>query len=254
MTASLEGKVIIVTGAAGGIGSATARVLGNAGAKVVLSDITEDASEIASEMCALNQEASFIQADIGEEEQVAELVARTVSQYGRLDGAFNNAGLEQCVLPLAELSTAQWERAIQIDLTAVFFCLKYQINAMLEYGTGAIVNTASALGQVALKNASEYVAAKHGVIGLTKSAAADYGSRGIRVNAVLPGIIETPMVARVSKDPQFSVHFDQLRARHPVGRFGEPIEVATAVRWLLSKEASFVNGASISVDGGYLAV
>src|SRR6202012_5456722 len=128
------------------------------------------------------------------------LVEQTVARYGRLDGAFNNAGLEQCAVPLHELTTEQWERAIRVDLTSVFWCIKYQVLAMLESGGGAIVNTASSLGQVAIQNAGEYIAAKHGVIGLTRAAAADYGARGIRVNAVLPGIIKTPMISRLTED------------------------------------------------------
>ena len=179
---------------------------------------------------------------------------RTVALYGRLDGAFNNAGLEQCGRPLHELTTEQWERAIRVDLTSVFWCLKYQVIAMLATGGGAIVNTASSLGQVAIPNAAEYIASKHGVIGLTRAAAADYGARGIRVNAVLPGIIKTPMITRLTQDARFKSMFDKAKERHPIGRFGEPAEIGEAVKWLLSGDASFMNGAAMAVDGGYLAV
>ena len=170
-----------------------------------------------------------------------------------MDGAFNNAGLEQCALPLHELTTEQWERALRVDLTSVFWCIKYQVLAMMKTGGGSIVNTASSLGQVAIQNASEYITAKHGVIGLTRAAAADYGSKGIRVNAVLPGIIRTPMISRLTEDERFSAFFEKLKDRHPIGRFGEPAEIGEAVKWLLSDAASFMNGAAMAVDGGYLA-
>jgi NAD(P)-dependent dehydrogenase (short-subunit alcohol dehydrogenase family) len=140
-----------------------------------------------------------------------------------------------------------------VDLTSVFWCIKYQVIAMLSSGGGAIVNTASSLGQVAIKNAGEYIAAKHGVIGLTRAAAADYGARGIRVNAVLPGITLTPMISRLVGDENFKPIFDRILERHPIGRFGQPSEIAESVKWLLSGDASFMNGAALAVDGGYLA-
>ena len=157
-------------------------------------------------------------------------------------------------MPLHELTLEQWERAIRIDLTSVFLCIKHQVKVMLKSGGGAIVNTASSLGQVAIPNASEYVAAKHGVVGLTRAAAAEYGRHGIRVNAVLPGIVLTPMISRLVADPQFSAFFEKVRERHPIGRFGQPHEIAEAVSWLLSDSASFVNGTAFAVDGGYLAI
>ena len=255
MTGALAGKSIIVTGAGGGIGHAASLVLAAAGANVVVTDIAEEAGRATVDAIrSSNANAIFFRADLAVERDVQALVERATSTYGRLDGAFNNAGLEQCAKPLHELTTEQWERALRVDLTSVFWCLKYQVIAMLRTGGGAIVNTASSLGQVAIPNASEYIASKHGVIGLTRAAAAEYGAQGIRVNAVLPGIIRTPMIARLSEDPQFSGMFDGLRKRHPIGRFGEPAEVAEAVKWLLSDSASFVNGTALTVDGGYLAV
>jgi NAD(P)-dependent dehydrogenase (short-subunit alcohol dehydrogenase family) len=255
MTGVLSGKSIIVTGAGGGIGRAASLVLAAAGANVVVTDIVEEAGRATVDAIrSSNANAIFFRADLAVERDVQALVERATSTYGRLDGAFNNAGLEQCAKPLHELTTEQWERALRVDLTSVFWCLKYQVIAMLRTGSGAIVNTASSLGQVAIPNASEYIASKHGVIGLTRAAAAEYGARGIRVNAVLPGIIRTPMIARLSEDPQFSAIFDGLRQRHPIGRFGEPAEVGEAVKWLLSDSASFVNGTALTVDGGYLAV
>ena len=253
MSKSLENRIILVTGAAGGIGRATALVLADAGAVVIVSDII-DASDTVHAIREQGQKAEFIQADLAVETQVEALVSKSVALFGKIDGAFNNAGVEQCSIRLHELSAAQWERAIRIDLTGVFVCMKYQIKAMLNSGGGSIVNTASALGAVAIPNASEYIAAKHGVIGLTKAAAADYAADRIRVNAVLPGIINTKMVERLANDVQFAAYFDKLRDRHPIGRFGQPNEVGEAVSWLLSDASSFVTGASISVDGGYLAI
>jgi NAD(P)-dependent dehydrogenase (short-subunit alcohol dehydrogenase family) len=255
MTDSLKGKTIIVTGAGGGIGCAASLVLAHAGATVVVSDIAEEGARATVEAVHRNGgKADFVKADLASEDEVRMLVERTVSVHGRLDGAFNNAGLEQCAVPLHELTTAQWDRAIRVDLTSVFWCLKYQVIAMLKNGGGAIVNTASSLGQVAIQNASEYVAAKHGVIGLTRAAAAEYGSRGIRVNAVLPGIIKTPMISRLTEDARFSAFFEKLKDRHPIGRFGEPAEIGEAVKWLLSDSASFMNGAAMACDGGYLSI
>jgi NAD(P)-dependent dehydrogenase (short-subunit alcohol dehydrogenase family) len=251
----LQGKTLIVTGAGGGIGRAASIVLAGAGANVVVSDIIEDAGRATVEAVQTGGGvAVFVKADLASEADVRALVERAVSTYGRLDGAFNNAGLEQCALPLHELTTEQWERALRVDLTSVFWCLKYQVLAMLPTGGGAIVNTASSLGQVAIQNASEYIAAKHAVVGLTRAAAAEYGGRGIRVNAVLPGIIRTPMIARLTEDARFSAFFEKLKDRHPIGRFGEPSEIGEAVKWLLSDAASFMNGAAMAVDGGYLSI
>lgn len=255
MAGALSGKVVIVTGAAGGIGHDASLVLARAGAFLVLTDVAAEGGEAAA--AAVRGEggdAIFVAADLAKESDIAALVDKAVAQYGRLDGAFNNAGVEQRNKPLDELSLDEWNRAIAIDLTAVFLCIKYQVRAMLASGGGSIVNTASSLGQVAIPGASEYIAAKHGVVGLTRAAGADYGARRVRVNAVLPGIIETPMIARLSADPNFSAMFDRLRARHPIGRFGQPSEVGEAVAWLLSDAASFMNGAAVACDGGYLAV
>jgi NAD(P)-dependent dehydrogenase (short-subunit alcohol dehydrogenase family) len=255
MTGLLEGRTYIVTGAAGGIGREASRVLAEAGAHVVLTDIAvEGGQETVAAMQGEGLRASFVQADLASETDIRTLIDQAARINGRLDGAFNNAGLEQCALPLHELTLDQWNRALRIDLTSVFLCLKYQVTAMLKSGGGSIVNTASSLGQVAIANASEYIAAKHGVVGLTRAAAAEYGGKGIRVNAVLPGIVLTPMISRLVADPAFSAFFDKVKERHPIGRFGQPREIGEAVKWLLSDAASFVNGAAFAVDGGYLAV
>jgi NAD(P)-dependent dehydrogenase (short-subunit alcohol dehydrogenase family) len=255
MSKILLGRTIIVTGAGGGIGRDASIVLAEAGANVVLTDVvTERADETVASIKQAGGAATFFKADLSSEQQIKALVEHAVATYGRLHGAFNNAGLEQCGRPLHELTLEQWDHAMRIDLTSVFLCMKYQVTAMLKSGGGAIVNTASSLGQVAIQNASEYIAAKHGVIGVTRAAAADYGAKGIRVNAVLPGIIMTPMISRLVEDPSFAAFFAKVKERHPIGRFGEPKEIGEAVKWLLSDAASFVNGAAFAVDGGYLAI
>lgn len=255
MAEELKDKVIIVTGAASGIGRSSAMRIAKAGARLVASDISNEAGEaLVAQIRAEGGQAKFIKADVGVEDDVKALVAQTVDAFGRLDGAFNNAGIVQCGKPLHELSTEEWDRAIKVDLTGIFWGIKYQVMAMMKNGGGAIVNTASSLGQVAIANASEYVAAKHGVIGLTRAAAADYGALGIRVNAILPGIIETPVIESLSQNEEFKAFLVKLRDRHPIGRFGQPGEIGEAATWLLSPSASFVNGASIAVDGGYLAI
>lgn len=255
MTEELSGKVIIVTGAASGIGRASAQRIAAAGAKLVASDVNLDAGEgLVRSLTEGGADAIFVQADMGVEADVARLVDTSVQRHGRLDGAFNNAGIVQCGKSLCELTTEEWERALRVDLTGVFWCIKYEALAMLKTGGGAIVNTASSLGQVAIPNAAEYVAAKHGVMGLTRAAAADLGAQGIRVNAILPGIIETPVIESLSQNDQFRDFLVKLRDRHPIGRFGKPAEIGEAAVWLLSPAASFVNGATLAVDGGYLAI
>lgn len=250
----LEGKAVLVTGAGGGIGSAAAAVFAAGGAKVILSDLNEARGRAATDaIVATGAEACFFQADLSTEEGVAALVSQAQEPYGRLDGAFNNAGTEQHGKPLHELTTAEWNHTLLVDLTAVFWCVKHQVKAMLEQGGGAIVNTASGLGQVAIPNASEYVAAKHGVIGLTRAAAVEYGARGIRTNCLLPGIVKTPLIARLSEDPAFAGAMDYMRGRHPIGRFAEPSEIGEAAMWLLSDAASFANGMAMAIDGGFLA-
>jgi NAD(P)-dependent dehydrogenase (short-subunit alcohol dehydrogenase family) len=250
---ALAMRTIMVTGACGGIGSATAVRLAGAGANIVATDLMPTAADLLKGIEDAGGRAIYVQADISKEEQVEAVVFEATRAFGKLDGAFNNAGVEQVAVPLHEITPQQWRRAIEIDLTGVFLCLKYQIRTMLTSGGGSIVNTASSLGMVAVPNACEYVAAKHGVVGLTKAAAVDYGVRNIRVNAVLPGGVRTPMVLRAMEIPGFPAIYEKLQARHAMGRFGETHEIAEAVAWLLSDAASFVTGAAMAIDGGFLA-
>ncbi|WP_321967829.1 SDR family NAD(P)-dependent oxidoreductase [Burkholderia cepacia] len=255
MDQMLSGKIVIITGAARGIGRTAAFAVAKAGASVTLADRDEEAVRgVAEEITADGGSALAVGTDVAREDDVSRAVRMTLDKFGRLDGAFNNAGVEQRNTPLHQLSEAQWDVVIDINLKGVFFCMKHQIAAMLDSGGGSIVNTSSALGRVAIPNASEYCASKGGVLGLTKGAALDYGTRNIRVNAVLPGVIRTPMIDSLVTQPQFSDLLPALEARHPIGRIGKPEEVADAVVWLLSSRSSFVHGAEIAVDGGYLAV
>jgi NAD(P)-dependent dehydrogenase (short-subunit alcohol dehydrogenase family) len=252
MERGLEGKVVIITGAAGGIGRETSRVFAAAGAKLVVADISQAGlDETVKVVRADGFDAVAVVVDVGSEESVQQLVAQTVKAFGRLDGAFNNAGVEGASKPLTELTLAEWDRAIRVDLTGVFLCMKHEIPAMLANGGGSIVNTSSAVANLAFPGACEYITAKAGVLGLTRAAAVDFGGRGIRVNAILPGVIRTPMMQRIADDPVLTEILDRSRARHALGRFGESSEVGEVARWLLSDASSFVQGASIDVDGGY---
>lgn len=247
----LENKIAIITGAAGGIGEETARVFAKEGAKVVLSDVDTDRGEKAAESIrAEGGEARFIAADVSDAKAVEALVRQTVEAYGRLDVMVNNAGIGGEQVPMAELSVEGWQQVIGINLSGVFYGMKYAIPRMLEHGGGAIVNVASILGEVGFNLASGYVAAKHGVVGLTHNAALEYSAQGIRVNAVAPGFIRTPLVEQLLEDEQTNQMLVQL---HPIGRLGRDDEVANVIAFIASDRASFVTGAYIPVDGGYLA-
>ena len=250
----LKDKVIIVTGAGGGIGRATCLVLAKAGAKLIVSDVLDDAAnETLAQVRAAGGNGEVIQAEITSEDSVKALVDQTVAKFGRLDGAFNNAGREGHNLTVADLSLEQWNAIVGLNLTGTFLCLKYQIPAMLRNGGGSIVITASALGVVGSTRAPEYCASKAGVIGLMKAAAYDYGDQGIRVNAVLPGVIRTPAIARLLEVPELAEMLETYRLRHSMKRFGDPSEIGQTVAWLLSDASSYVHGSAMAVDGGFLS-
>ena len=252
MPGRLDNKIALVTGAGSGIGRATALVFAREGAKVVVADIVvEGGQETVQQIEAAGGEAVFVKADVSQAADVEALIAQTVETYGRLDCAFNNAGIEGGVKPTIDCTEEEFDRTIAVNLTGVWLCMKYEIQQMLSQGGGTIVNTASAAGLVGFPGLPDYVASKHGVVGLTKTAALEYAKSGIRVNAVCPGVIQTPMVERGA---QLSPGFDELAvSMEPVGRFGQPAEVGEAVVWLCSDAASFVTGIPMQVDGGLVA-
>ena len=252
MNHSFAGKVALVTGAGSGIGLATAKAFGGAGASVVLADRREDAVRAAAEgLSASGGKALAIRCDVTDDTQVASMIDRTVSTFGRLDAAFNNAGVMQRRVDTAEISGDEWDRVMAINLRGVWSCMKYELPQMLRNGGGAIVNCSSIGGVIGVPGLAAYHAAKHGVIGLTKTAALEYATRKIRINAVCPGTINTPMAESLTGgDPKILAEFVK---DEPIGRIAEPEEVAAAVLWLCSPGASYVVGHALFVDGGYTA-
>ena len=247
----LKGKVGLVTGASSGIGRAIALQWAREGAKVVVSDVnTAAGEETAALVRAQGGDALFVAADVGSAADSEALVQRTVAHYGRLDLACNNAGIGGPQAPTADYPLDGWAQVININLSGVFYGMKYQIAAMLQGGGGAIVNMASILGAVGFATAPAYTAAKHGVVGLTQAAALEYSAKGVRINAVGPAFIHTPMISTLEANAAVQA---MLVASHPIGRLGQPEEVAELVTWLASDKASFVTGAYYPVDGGYLA-
>jgi NAD(P)-dependent dehydrogenase (short-subunit alcohol dehydrogenase family) len=252
MAGRLAGKVALVTGGSSGIGRATAQIFAREGAKVVVADVMVDGgAETVRLITAASGEAIFVKTDVAQTAEVEAMVKKAVDTYGRLDCAFNNAGIEGALQPTSEYDVAAWDRVMSINLKGLWLCMKYEIQQMLKQGGGAIVNTASAAGLVAVPGLSAYVAAKHGVVGLTKTAALEYAKQGIRVNAVCPGGVDTPMVKRVfGNNPQFA---EAAASAEPVGRLAQPAEIGEAVVWLCSDAASFVTGLPMAVDGGMVA-
>jgi NAD(P)-dependent dehydrogenase (short-subunit alcohol dehydrogenase family) len=245
----LEGRVAIVTGASRGIGAAAARAFAEAGAAVVVAARDEHAiDEVADDIVAAGGRALAVPADVGDPSSVEHLVARAVDAFGRLDAAFNNAGGGHQPVPLAELPVEQFDDAVRVNLRGVFLSLRYEIPAMLEGGGGAIVNMSSTAGLRGVEGIAGYVGAKHGIVGLTKSAALDYGRRRIRVNAVAPGPILTDRLARLDEEKR-----EQIGSVVPLGRVGAAEEVAATAVWLCSDQASYITGATIPVDSGKLA-
>ncbi len=248
----LLGRVALVTGGATGIGRATALAFAREGAHLAIADIDETESAETERQCAaLGAQVLRIRADIALTTEVERMVASTVERFGRLDCAFNNAGISGELAAHADSSEENWDRVVGINLKGVWACMKYELRQMIAQGGGAIVNTASVMGMVGSAYTPAYVASKHGVMGLTKAASLAYAASGIRVNAVCPGYIDTPLIAKVFDGrPELR---PQIVARHPAGRLGTPEEIAAAVLWLCSDAASFVNGHGLAADGGYLA-
>lgn len=251
----LKGKVIIVTGGGSGIGRAAALLFARDGARVMIADIDGMKAEgTAMEIDANGGEAISLACDVADEASVRTMVTTAVECFGRLDAAFNNAGVEFHGKLLPDLSGEDWSRVRAINLDGVFYCMKHEIAAMRLSGGGSIVNTASVAAVTSQMGMADYSGSKAGVTGITRAAAAEFGQTGVRVNAVLPGIIRTPMTEeRLLNNPETQAVLAPLLDRHSVGRFGEPEDVAQAARWLLSDLAAYVNGVSLPVDGGYVA-
>jgi NAD(P)-dependent dehydrogenase (short-subunit alcohol dehydrogenase family) len=252
MTPELEGKVALVTGGTSGIGRETAALFARAGAKVVIAGRREqEGEETVALIRSAGGEGVFIRTDVSKASDVDALIQKAVEKFDRLDFAFNNAGIEGPYAPIVRQSEEDFDRTININLKGVWLCLKYEIRQMLKQGSpGAIVNMASVLGLVGSAGVAAYSASKHGVIGLTQTAALENAKKGIRVNAVCPGFVETPMSDRTLRVPaarQFAV------GCHPIGRLGKATEIAEAVLWMCSDRASFMTGQVLSLDGGFLA-
>jgi NAD(P)-dependent dehydrogenase (short-subunit alcohol dehydrogenase family) len=249
---SYTGKVAFVTGAANGIGRATALAFAREGANVVVADVSEEGNQETSRMIEeLGGRALAVRCDVSRAEDVKAALDKALDVFGRLDFAFNNAGVEQPITATSEITEEEWNRIIRINLTGVFLGMKYEIPLMLKQGGGAIVNTASGAGVKGFAGQAAYAAAKHGVVGLTKSAALDYAAQDIRINAVCPGIIATPMMDRFTG----GTHEGEQRVitQEPIGRMGKPEEIAATVVWLCSDAAAFVVGHAMVVDGGQTA-
>jgi NAD(P)-dependent dehydrogenase (short-subunit alcohol dehydrogenase family) len=255
MPGRVDGKVALVTGGASGIGRATALTFAREGAKLIIADMNEDGGHQTVHMITeQGGEAVFVKTDVTQATAVEALISKAVETYGRLDCAHNNAGISgfgiagDAYTLTAEYPEERWHQVIAVNLTGVWLCLKYELQQMCAHGGGAIVNTASVAGLIGSRGLAAYVASKHGVVGLTKTAALEYAQQGIRVNCVCPGVIQTPMTERALRDPARQA---QIAAR-PMGRVGTPEEIAEAVVWLCSDAASFVTGHTMIVDGGYV--
>ena len=252
MSREFEGKVAFVTGAAGGIGFATARAFAESGAAVVITDVNENAAKAAADaLTNAGHKALGLRCDVSDEAQVATAIAETVSVFGRLDAAYNNAGLHAPSVETADALAEDFDRVIAVNLRGVWACMKHELRQMRKQGNGTIVNCSSQSGLAGIAGLGAYTASKHGVIGLTKAAALEYARRGIRINAICPGTANTPMVAKAMKDhpAEMQAVIDDI----PLGRLGTPEEIASAVLWLCSPGAGFMIGQIVAPDGGYTA-
>jgi NAD(P)-dependent dehydrogenase (short-subunit alcohol dehydrogenase family) len=251
MNISFENKVALVTGAGSGLGLATAKAFAEAGASVALADWNEEAAQSAvTEISGKGQKGIAIRCDVSDDAQVAAMVKKTIEAFGRIDVAYNNAGVQNVLAETADTTREDYDRVMGINLRGVWSCMKFELLEMRKQGTGAIVNCSSLGGLVGGAERGIYHAAKHGVLGFTKSAALEYGSRGIRVNAICPGLIWTPMADQMVASGQGEA-LKGMEKMIPMGRVGRPEEIADAVLWLCSDAASYVTGQSISVDGGF---
>lgn len=250
METTFKNKVIIVTGGSFGIGKATAIAFAKHGAKIVIADWVEN-PEIMRLIKDLGNEVIFIKCDVSKSVEVKSMVEKTIATYGRLDYAFNNAGIEGNTAPTPDCTEENWDKTIAINLKGIWLCMKYEIPEMLKQGKGVIINCSSVAGLVGFAGLPSYVASKHGVVGLTKTAALECAKHGIRINAVCPGVIQTSMIDRLTGKKKEAI--EQFTALEPLGRFGRPEEIANAVLWLCSDEASFVTGHGMAVDGGFVA-
>jgi NAD(P)-dependent dehydrogenase (short-subunit alcohol dehydrogenase family) len=248
----MRGKVVLGTGAASGIGRAAALAFAARGARVVAADQdTEGGEDTVRRIVERDGEAIFVHTDVSDDTSVAALLARTAEVYGPLNYAFNNAGIEGISAPTAECTEENWDRVLRVNLKGVWLCMKHEILQMLDHDGGAIVNCSSVAGLVGFASSPAYVASKHGIVGLTRTAALEYATRGIRVNAICPGVIQTPMIDRVTDGDPAAMR--ALQDMEPMGRIGRPEEVAEAAVWLCCDAASFVTGQALAVDGGFVS-